>query len=83
VFSILASIICDIFIVLIFIIAFESYFNATNRVLTNERTRLSEKVFEAPIFIEGLIQYRKVSFKIGHGSAQLICKKLLSHKILS
>jgi hAT family C-terminal dimerisation region len=51
VFPILASIACDILVVPVSTVASESYFSVANRVLTDKRTRLCERVFEALVLL--------------------------------
>jgi hAT family C-terminal dimerisation region len=51
-FPILASMAYDIFAVLVSTVASESCFSAANRVLTDKRTRLGEKVFEALVLLK-------------------------------
>jgi hAT family C-terminal dimerisation region len=50
-FSILTSMDCDMFIVLVSTVGSEFCFNATNRVLTNKRIRLGENEFEALVLL--------------------------------
>lgn len=52
VFPILASMACDVFAVPISTVASESCFSAANRVLTDKRTRLGDKVFEALVLLK-------------------------------
>jgi hAT family C-terminal dimerisation region len=52
VFQILASMTCDILTVPISTVASESCFSAVNRVLTDKRTRLGERVFEALVLLK-------------------------------
>jgi hAT family C-terminal dimerisation region len=54
VFQILASMACDILVVPISTVASESCFSAANRVLTDKRTRLGERVFEALVLLKDL-----------------------------
>jgi hAT family C-terminal dimerisation region len=58
-FSILASMTYDIFVVSVSTVASESYFNTANMVLTDKRIRLSENVFEALVLLKGLVRYKK------------------------
>jgi hAT family C-terminal dimerisation region len=55
VFPILASMACDILAVSVSTVASESYFSAANRVLTDKRTRLCERVFEALVLLKALV----------------------------
>jgi hAT family C-terminal dimerisation region len=52
VFQILASMVCDILAVPVCTVASESCFSAANRVLTDKRTRLGERVFEALVLLK-------------------------------
>jgi hAT family C-terminal dimerisation region len=51
-FPTLVSMTYDIFIVSVSTIAFELYLNAVNKVLTDKRMRLCEKVFEALVLLK-------------------------------
>jgi hAT family C-terminal dimerisation region len=55
-FPTLISMICDIFIILVSMIASEFCFSVANLVLIDKRTRLSEKVFEAPILLKKIVR---------------------------
>jgi hAT family C-terminal dimerisation region len=55
VFPILASMACDILVISVSTVASESYFSAANRVLTDKRTRLCERVFEALVLLKALV----------------------------
>jgi hAT family C-terminal dimerisation region len=52
VFQTLTSMACDILVVSISIVASKSYFSAANKVLTDKRTRLCERVFEALVLLK-------------------------------
>jgi hAT family C-terminal dimerisation region len=52
VFPILVSTACDILDVPVSTVASESYFSAANSVLTDKRTRLCERVFEALVLLK-------------------------------
>jgi hAT family C-terminal dimerisation region len=51
VFLILTAMPCDILVVPVSTVAFESCFSAANRVLTVKRTRLGERVFEPLVLL--------------------------------
>jgi hAT family C-terminal dimerisation region len=51
-FPTLTSMACDIFVVPVSTVASESCFSAANRVLTDKRTRLGEKVFETLVLLK-------------------------------
>jgi hAT family C-terminal dimerisation region len=52
VFPILASMACDILVVSVSTVASEYYFSVANRVLTDKRTRLGERVFKAQVLLK-------------------------------
>jgi hAT family C-terminal dimerisation region len=52
VFPILVSMVCDILAVPVSTVASESYFSVANRVLTDKRTILCERVFEALVLLK-------------------------------
>jgi hAT family C-terminal dimerisation region len=52
VFPTLAFMACDIFVVPISTVAFETCFSTTNMVLTDKRMRFGEKIFEGLILLK-------------------------------
>jgi hAT family C-terminal dimerisation region len=52
VFPILASMACDILVVPVSTVASEYYFSVANRVLTDKKIRLGERVFEALVLLK-------------------------------
>jgi hAT family C-terminal dimerisation region len=72
VFPILASMTCDILVVPVSTVVFEYCFSVVaNRVLTDKRIRLGERVFEALVLLkdwydtESRLQYKSWMYQIG------------------
>jgi hAT family C-terminal dimerisation region len=51
-FSILASMACNIFIIMVLTVASKSYFSAPDKFLTDKRMRSNEKIFEVLVLLK-------------------------------